>query len=214
MLVYSFHPQTGELIGQDVADPSPLEPNVFLVPAGATSVAPPPAQAGKARVWNGSAWTLKPDHRGETWFGGPDGRQPRVITALGDPTTEGLASEPAPPTAEEQKAALLKHLAGKRYAAETGGISVGGIPVETDRVTQSMLTGAVLASQAPGGPKTFKWKGSTGFVELTAEQILGIATAVSLHVQACFATEAAIVEDIESGVCTTTSAIDAYTWPA
>lgn len=213
MLVYSFHPQTGELVGQDVADPSPLEPGEFLVPAGATDVAPPAPQAGKARVWNGTIWTLRPDHRGETWYGGEDGRQPRTIVALGDPALDGLTPEPAPLSAEEQKAELRRHLAARRYAAETGGISVGGIPVETDRGTQSMLTGAVLASQAPGGPQTFKWKGAGGFVELTAAEILSIATAVSLHVQACFSIEADISADIESGVCTTTSAIDAYSWP-
>ena len=106
MLVYSFHPQTGELVGQDVADPSPLEPGIWLVPAGATSATPPAPQAGKARVWNGSAWTLKPDHRGETWYGGADGRQPTTISALGDPAADGLAPQPAPKTPEELKADL------------------------------------------------------------------------------------------------------------
>jgi hypothetical protein len=41
-----------------------------------------------------------------------------------------------------------------------------------------------------------------------------IATAVGAHVQACFATEAAVDAEITAGTITTTAQIDAADWPA
>lgn len=45
----------GVFIGETVADESPLEPGVYLIPAGCIEVAPPAPVAGFKRVWNG-AW--------------------------------------------------------------------------------------------------------------------------------------------------------------
>lgn len=49
----------GMLVGDTVADESPLEPGVFLIPAGAT-LTPPPTDwpDGKWPRWNGSSWDL------------------------------------------------------------------------------------------------------------------------------------------------------------
>lgn len=214
MRVYSYNPATGEFVGDDVADPSPLEDGVWLIPANATTVAPPAPQPGKAIVWTGSAWALKADHRGETWYGGADGREPVEIKGIGDPAASGYTAAPRPDTPEEARERLIDHAGRKRLAVEAGGISIGGMTVATDRTSQAMLTGAVLASQADGGPTEFRWKSPAGFVTLTAEQVRAMAVAVSLHVQACFAVEAQVVEDIEAGVCTSTEAIDAYVWPS
>lgn len=49
----------GILIGETVADESPLEPGVFLIPARCT-LTPPPEEipAGKCPRWTGTAWEL------------------------------------------------------------------------------------------------------------------------------------------------------------
>lgn len=56
---YSFHPETGIFTGVDFAQESPLEPGVFLLPAGSTFVEPPKADQGKEVVWNGESWLLR-----------------------------------------------------------------------------------------------------------------------------------------------------------
>lgn len=214
MYAYTFAPDTGEYIGRENADPSPLEPGVWLIPGGATEVEPPVAVAGKARTWNGSAWVQTPDHRGETWFGGADERTPIVVTWLGNPSDRGLRATPKPETPQETKARLVAHAALRRRLVEEGGTTAGGSRFETDRTTQSMLTGAVLSAQYPNGPQSFQWKTADGFMTLTVVEIRAIATAVALHVQASFATEAVVVAAIEAGTITTETQIDAAGWPS
>lgn len=49
----------GFFIGSGPADPSPLEPGKFLIPARATTVAPPNnIEPGEAARWNGAAWRI------------------------------------------------------------------------------------------------------------------------------------------------------------
>lgn len=49
----------GILVGETVADESPLEPGVFLLP-GRCTLTPPPksAPAGQCPRWTGTAWEL------------------------------------------------------------------------------------------------------------------------------------------------------------
>lgn len=54
--VHHIHPETGELLGTSQANPSPLEPGVWLTPAHATQTPPPPEQSGAVRVFSSGAW--------------------------------------------------------------------------------------------------------------------------------------------------------------
>jgi hypothetical protein len=57
MKIYHFHPDTKQLLGAHVADPSPLEPGKWLIPANATSEEPPAALDGKTRQFVGGSWS-------------------------------------------------------------------------------------------------------------------------------------------------------------
>lgn len=105
-------------------------------------------------------------------------------------------AEPTPPPPPTE-ADLIAYAADARWRKETGGITVGGVPIATDRESQAMLTGAHAYVQA-NPTATIKWKSEAGFVELTAEQITALALAVGAHVQACFAKEAEVVGSIGS----------------
>jgi hypothetical protein len=59
MKIYNYNPENGHFVGESFADESPLEPNVFLIPAHATEIAAPKATKGKVVVWNGNDWELQ-----------------------------------------------------------------------------------------------------------------------------------------------------------
>ncbi len=65
---YSYSPVTGEYVGSVELRESPLEPGVFLVPAHCTETSLPEVPAGHAACWNGAAWALVEDHRGEAGY--------------------------------------------------------------------------------------------------------------------------------------------------
>ena len=50
----------GVFLGAATVDESPLEPGVFLVPAGAVMVAPPVVPEGMFAVWSGTAFLIEP----------------------------------------------------------------------------------------------------------------------------------------------------------
>lgn len=69
---YSIDQYTREYIGETVADPSPLEPGVWLLPAHAYYEKPPEAGVNEKAVMTESGWSLSPDFRGD-WYSKVDG---------------------------------------------------------------------------------------------------------------------------------------------
>ena len=112
-----------------------------------------------------------------------------------DEVTEEKA-QPAP-TLAELKTAKKAELARARYSAETGGITLSGVTIRTDRGSQALITGAALAAtQDPD--YSVVWKAEGGFVTLSAEQIKAAAQAVRAHVEACFAREAELSSAVDA----------------
>lgn len=58
-IIYNFNPETKELLGQTQARKSPLEEDVYLIPAHATDIEPPEVPEGKKAVWNDGVWDLE-----------------------------------------------------------------------------------------------------------------------------------------------------------
>lgn len=54
-IVYSYHPETKEFLGKDIAYTSPLEKNVFLIPAYSTEQEPI-QEDNKITKWNDENW--------------------------------------------------------------------------------------------------------------------------------------------------------------
>lgn len=98
------------------------------------------------------------------------------------------------PTADDHRAAI----AAERYRKETAGIILSGMHIDTGRDSQALITGATV--QAMLDPSyVLRWKTVHGFVELTAEQIIGVASAARAHVQACFDREAELLQALNDG---------------
>jgi Domain of unknown function (DUF4376) len=111
--------------------------------------------------------------------------------------------EPAPTKSE------LKDYAGVvRKAKETGGITVAGAIISTDRESQAMINGAYNLAQV-NPAVTFRFKAEGGFVVLDATAIATVAVAVGTHVQACFTKEADVDASIDGGTLTTRAGVDA-----
>lgn len=102
--IYNFHPVTRELLGTGIADESPLEPGVPLVPANATTLKPPPIGDRQVAIFQGGAWAATADYRGVTyWLDGV----PVLIEEIGISPPAESTPEPLPPTLPALKAALI-----------------------------------------------------------------------------------------------------------
>lgn len=89
------------------------------------------------------------------------------------------------------RAAKKAEVTALRYTLETGGADINGVPVDTSRESQSLITGAAFAASLDAA-YTVRWKGADGtFREFDATTITALASAVRAHVQACFDAEAA-----------------------
>lgn len=122
---------------------------------------------------------------------------------------EKLAAAPEPePVAAPDWPALI---AARRYQVETGGVTVEGIPVNTERDSQALLTGAAFAASLDPNYQ-IKWKAATGFVELNRDQVIGLASEVRAFVQACFNREAELLGFVADGSITAEMLEEG--WPA
>lgn len=84
---------------------------------------------------------------------------------------------------------LTAYAALRRYQTETGGITLNGKKVATDRQSQGLITAAwIRAQNNPGGSIAFKT--GDGFVTLKAAEVITLGDAVANFVQACFQKEA------------------------
>lgn len=94
--IYNYNAQTGEFISGCLADESPLEPGVFLLPAHATDVIPPATADRQVAVFFDGHWTAQADWRGAALFSTADGR-PVTITDIGvTPADVGATEAPRP----------------------------------------------------------------------------------------------------------------------
>ena len=92
-------------------------------------------------------------------------------------------------------------IAARRWLAETSGTTVEGMPIDTGRDSQGLITGAALAAMLDPA-YSVRWKTVAGFVDLTAQQIIGVASAVRTFVQASFDREAVLLGAVADGSIT------------
>ena len=59
MKIYNYNSENGYFVGESLADESPLEPGVYLIPAHATEIVAPKATEGKVAVFVNNAWELQ-----------------------------------------------------------------------------------------------------------------------------------------------------------
>lgn len=128
----------------------------------------------------------------------PAGAVPGDIRVEGGRYIQSWIVAPAPQPEPTDWAPVIAH---RRYAAEISGTTLAGMPLDTGRDSQALITGAALAAMLDPG-YTVRWKTAAGFVELEAAQIIAVAQAVRAHVQACFDREAELLAALEADTFT------------
>ena len=95
----------------------------------------------------------------------------------------------APLPVDQVRADLMAAVSAKRWAVETGGLTLpGGATVGTTIDDQNRIT-SVIANAQLAGVASVDFKAQSGWVTLSLTQMQGIAAAIALHVQACFSAE-------------------------
>lgn len=92
--VYQTSP-LGLYTGTAEADPSPLEPDVFLIPAGCVEVPPPAVPENKAAYWDGKAWQLVDFYQGLVVYSITSG-EPLTVNGVGPVPAGYTVKQPGP----------------------------------------------------------------------------------------------------------------------
>lgn len=153
MQIHNYHPDTGEYLNTTVADESPLEPGIFMIPALSTDVVPPTVKANEVAIFAAGSWSVVPDYRGQTVFDKATGAAVQ-ITELGalaenlvvvkpKPTKEQIAAQ----FAANQTAALT---AVDQFHAETVQQLAGNpTQVEKDTWAMKLATANAVVAKTP-----------------------------------------------------------------
>ena len=153
MKLHSYHPRTGEYLGEIDAPENPRAPGQYLAPAFCATDNPPEIPEGSAAVWRDGQWVILADNRGtEYWL--PDGSR-HVIEDLGESVPAGallVAPPPPAPGLEQVQQAEIAAVLADFEAQKLAGIGVvmpgvWGAFLETLDYTATAARAAILEAE-------------------------------------------------------------------
>jgi hypothetical protein len=216
--IYNYDPTTGVFLSQGEADQSPLESDVFLIPANATAIAPPSVTANQISVFQNGKWSVVSDFRGTTYWL-PDGTS-HVQTQVGDLPKGASFSAPPPSLAQAQQAQLA--IVGAACAAAiTGGFQSSALgkayTYPSTQNDQANLNANVVSSLLPGLPANWTTlqicgdaNGKWGYMPHTAAQIQQVGIDGKAAILGCLTKNAGLQAQIAAA--TTVAAVQAINW--
>jgi hypothetical protein len=156
MNIYNYHPESRVFLGAGLADPSPLEPDVWLVPAHATTRVPPPLGPDEVAVF---------DLGLDVW----------VIQAAPPPPPPG---PPAPPPPEGP--VLVVEMAQARLALLQAGL-LSDVEAAIDALEEPMRTAARIeweyrANVRRDSPLTLFLAAGLGLTETQLDELFQTAS--------------------------------------
>lgn len=215
MKYYSYHKTTGVFLWEDDATPNPEEEGEFLLPAHATTEAPPEIQANEVAVFTEGAWSIVPDYRGKVFYDG-NGDQITIneINVSPDPA---WTIEPPPISLQqaiEAKQAEIKALYNDKIA---DGFVYGGNTYQINTNSRLDMTAVMTdflagASNAHGG----YWRSQDNvMVAMNDTEVQAFIVAVKAYMAAIYAAQWTH-KDVVSGLADV-AAVEAYDittgWP-
>lgn len=127
MKIYNYDGASGEYIGQSEAQKSPLEENVYLIPANATDKQPLASKKGFAVCFKEGAWQYIKDERDKTYY---DANNNEVKITKLDQDTSALSETPKEPPIEQLREAKTAELAAWTHSmGDSCKISLKGFGV-------------------------------------------------------------------------------------
>ena len=141
MRIFNYLPETGEYIGEALADESPRERGAFLIPANATTEAPPDIPRGAVATWTGTGWEVSEPAPAEP----TPPRTPTVKEAVGAPIEYGGETWVADDEAIRNiTAVLLANVAGVALPSKIQWRTADSKTVDVDIEFLKGLSGAIL----------------------------------------------------------------------
>ena len=183
--VYEYD-SNGLYIGETVAEASPREENVWLIPANATELEPPVTGERECAVFRNGRWSVRYDYRGTTYWL-PDGTE-HTITETGVIVPEGALTEPPPPSLETVRKNRLAELNAAFETALRNAhcLSSAGFDIDADGMADRNVAG-LIASMEANGQNTARFRGyDNTFHEVTLEQLKTIRLEILAHLQAIY----------------------------
>lgn len=109
----------------------------------------------------------------------------RSLDVIVDQVVETLDLEPIP--LADLKAERLAGLRERRWVAESGGVTVGGVLVASDEKGQGKIAGAIQLFEKDPTLEAIDWEAQPGaWITIAAATATATGIAVGRHVQACF----------------------------
>lgn len=123
---------------------------------------------------------------------------------------DGIVSDPRNPILPDATERKKEEIATARYDAEVGGMDFYGIRIATDDRSKSLISAAHDKAQKNPAFMT-RWKTSDGtFRPVDAATIIAIYDMLSVHVDAGFRKEAAILDILSD--CKSVEEVSAISW--
>jgi hypothetical protein len=189
----------GYFVSAIEADASPLEPGVFLVPAGCVEVAPPAFDADTQRAhWDGAGWIVE-----EILLPEPEPvPEPPPQPEFPPPVVPEIPEEP--PLLATEYASLVR-----RTIEEQGVVLPNGVVVKSDVESQGKIAQTIQSIDLGLIEEPVNWKAKSGFVPLTRADLIAVGRAVAQHVQRAFNAEMAVMAQIDAGTIENHEQVDA-----
>lgn len=209
MDIYITHPATREYIGPSLADPDPLQPDSWLIPAHAYVDAPPAPPTGYSvrRTEDASAWDFIQDNRGTIYS-----TETGIATQYDElgPIPNGFTTQPRPSEfhnwsgaawvldAAAERASLSAAIDTERDRRIDSGLQFQGVTFQSRATDRENIAGAaqlafmaVVAGVQPGDLRwsnadaDFAWIASdNSLVPMDAQTVVAFGKAAAERKQA------------------------------
>ena len=193
--VYEYD-EAGLYVGETIAEPSPREKDVWLIPANATELEPPVTGEHECAVFRNSRWSVRYDYRGTTYWL-PDGTE-HTITETGAIVPEGALTEAPPPSLETLRERKRTELASAFETAlkEAHCLSSAGFDINADETAYSNLSGLIVSMEATGKETVPFRDYGNAFHDVTLPQLKAMQLDIIGHREALYARKWALRDAI------------------